>query len=282
MKKNTQLNNVCRRSSVMISASKLTMFCFALFATASFFSCKKDRHQDTPSRVTVATGVRLVHSSFKNSATPVDLFIDDTKVTTNGTVAYLDASTVYPVSAGSHKISAKTSTGTVVADTTINIADATQYSFFIKDRAWVVSSTITTVLKTGFVAVPDNNTTPPDGMAKIRFVNASSAGLNAPAGSLSFSWVTVTGNLITSSIITQSLGLSNTRMYSEYTAVEPGTYTLRVNASTASAVLDAVAQYETTVTVEADKLYTAFGTSTQYTVKTPSKSPLMLVVKANN
>lgn len=253
--------------------------CLALFATFLFSSCKDKNEEVTPDQVSAATGLRLVHSSFQNSATPVDLFIDDKKMTT-ATVAYLNTSTIYQLPSGSHKISAKTSTGTVIADTTVHISDATQYSFFIKDRTWT-KETITTNLKTGFVAVPDNNTaTPAAGMAKIRFVNASSAPLNGPTGSLSFSQVTVNGNLTTSKVITQSLGLSNSRMYSEYLSVVPGTYTFRVNASTTS-VLDPTYQFETTVTLEANKLYTGFGTSTQYTVKTPSKSPVSMTVIPN-
>ncbi|MDQ7948541.1 MAG: DUF4397 domain-containing protein [Pedobacter sp.] len=260
---------------------KLILGSLALFAIVSLSSCKDNDDESKPKNVTAATGMRLVHSSFKNSATPVDIFIDDTKANTSATIAYLGASPIYPLSAGSHKIVAKTNTGTVVADTTMTIADATQYSFFIKDRAWT-TGTVTAALKTGFVAVPDNNTTAPDaGMAKVRFVNASSGPLNGPTGTMNFSKVTIIGNLLTSTVITQSLGVGNSRMYSEYMMLEPGTYTFRVNPASPTAVIDAVNFWEINVTVEADKLYTCFATSTASTVKTPSKSPVWLTMIPN-
>jgi hypothetical protein len=244
-------------------------------------SCKDDKDEVSPSNISLPTGVRLVHSSFKNSATPVDLFIDDTKATTSNTVANQAVSSVYALSAGSHKITAKTGTGTVVADTTLTIADATQYSFYIKDRAWT-TGTVTAALKTGFVAVPDNNTTAPDaGMAKIRFVNSGSGPLNGPTGSFTFSRVAFSGYTTAATVLTQSLGTANGKMYSEYVSLAAGTYTFRLNPASATAVIDPLIFWEVTFTLEAGKLYTGFGTSTQYTVKTPSKSPVWLTIIPN-
>ncbi|GAB3912717.1 DUF4397 domain-containing protein [Mucilaginibacter boryungensis] len=244
-------------------------------------ACKKDKTTNQ-GNVTAATSLRLVHSSYNNNATPADLYVDDVKLTTGGAVAFSNASSYYPLTNGSRKISAKTNTGAVLADTTLNIADGIQYSFFIKDRLWTNATNITTTLKTGLIAVADNNTTAPDaGTAKVRFVNMSSQPLNAPLGLLTFLQVNTVGSTAATTTLTQALGLK--LFSSDYASLPASSVTFRVyGATSAAALLDPVNTVDLTASLEAGKLYTLYAVSTQYTVKTATKSPLALKLVANN
>jgi len=245
-------------------------------------SCKKDK-TSAQANVTAATGLRLVHSSYISNTTPVDLYVDDVKLTSSGAVAFSNASSYYPLTSGSKKISAKTNTGTVLADTTINIMDGTQYSFFIKDRLWTNTvTTVTAPLKTGLIAVADNNTSVPDaGTAKVRFVNMSSQPLNSSLGLLTFLQINPAGGTTATTTLTQTLGLNV--FSSTYASFTAGSVTFRVyGATSAAALLDPVNTADLTATLEAGKLYTLYAVSTQYTVKTPTKSPLALKLVVNN
>jgi hypothetical protein len=247
-------------------------------------SCKDD-DDDAEPLVTAATGIRLIHGAYLTATTPADLYIDDVKVTTSGTIMFPNASAYYPLATGSRKLVAKSATGTILADTTLNVADGTQYSLFIRDRSFVnPTTTLVEVLKRGLVPVPDNNTTvPAAGTAKVRFVNMSSQPINAFLMVQSFLLVNPTGSVSPTTALTQGLGVGNAVLFSDYISFPAGAVTLRVHgAVTATNFYDTTNTTDLTTTLQPGKLYTVYATSTQYTVRTPTKSPLTLNIVANN
>ncbi len=244
-------------------------------------SCKKEKDQPEEDRVQAQTSIRLVHGSYLSNAIPADLYLDDVKLTTSA-VAFSNASVYYPATSGSRKIVAKNAAGTVLADTIINIADGSQYSFFIKDRSWLNEGTVKR-FKTGLIPVVDNNTAPPiAGMAKVRFVNANSQPLNVLLGSLTFLLVNPGVNGETTTTITQSLGYSYNPMESEFSNFNAGETKFRVHGATSSNLFDPIYKTDLTATLEPGKLYTVYATSTEFTVNTTSKSPLKLTIVASN
>ncbi len=247
-------------------------------------SCKKDKGEVVEDKVQAQTSIRLVHGSYLSNATPADLYVDDVKLTT-AAITFTAASAYYPTASGARKIVAKNATGTVLADTTINIAEGNQYSFFIKDRSWIsAGATALKLLKTGLIPVIDNHTAPPvQGMAKVKFVNSNSQALNSFLGSLTFLLVNPGANAGTATTITQSLGIGNDTIVSEYSSFQAGEITFRVHgATTIFAVLDPIYTTDLIATLEAGKLYTIYATSTPFTIKTTTKSPLQLNIIATN
>lgn len=246
-------------------------------------ACKKDKTSASEQTVPAATGLRLVHSSYVSNATPVDLYVDDAKLTASGAISFFNASGYFPLTAGSRKISARTTAGVVVADTIINIVDGKQYSFFIKDRSWVDPvTTVVSTLKTGLAGIVDNSTSAPlDGMAKVRFVNTSSLPLNASLAQLTFVQIKPADSVPATVTITQTL--SGLLVGSEYASFPAGQITIRTYGATSSgAVLDPTYNVEITTTLEAGKLYTLFAVSTPYTIKTLTKAPYAVKLLTNN
>lgn len=239
-------------------------------------SCEKD--EDTPKEelIKAQTSLRFLHSSYKFNTSPVDLYVDDVKLNTSGALQFSNSTTYFPVASGSKKISVKHAGGTIVADTTINIADGKQYSLFIKDRSFVAEGTLEIVpLNTHVVAVVDNSTSAPaEGKAKVRFVNMDSMPLNSINGHMTFLTVNPAGSSAPTTVITQTLGQDLRTFGSEYSSFDAGQITFR-----AQSVSPSIA--DLTTTLEAGKLYTLYVVSTGEIVKTPTKSPILLKIIAN-
>ncbi len=250
---------------------------FIMAIASSITSCEKDKDEPGEDIINAATSMRLVHSSYLSSIlSTVNLYVDDVKLNTDGPIVFPGASGYFPATSGSRKIEVKDLSGASIADTLINIVEGKQYSLFIKDRSWIdETSLIVTPLKSGLIAVTDNNTIAPvAGKAKVRFVNASSQPINSTVGRITFSRLTVLGNTTFVTPITQTLGLDNTTFSSDYSTEDAGLVSFRA-ASANSNVIDL------TTTLEAGKLYTLYVVSTEFTVKTPTKSPISLIMLEN-
>ncbi|WP_316812702.1 DUF4397 domain-containing protein [Pedobacter heparinus] len=270
--KKLSLRMVSAPRVLTIKSTLLLMLAIA----SSVISCKKDKDNPTEEHIKAATSIRLVHSSYLTSAATADLFVDDVKLNAGGPVTFAGASAYFPATAGSRKIVVKDAAGLSLADTVLTISDGQQYSLFLKDRALVDEvSLIVKPLKRGLVPVVDNNTSAPaSGKAKIRFVNMSSQPLNSLAAPITFSRLTKVGNTTVATALTQTLGLDLLTFSSDYTTQDAGEITIRALGASSNTI-------DLTTTLEADKLYTFYVVSTQYTVKTPTKSPISLIVVQN-
>ncbi|ACU02570.1 DUF4397 domain-containing protein [Pedobacter heparinus] len=257
--------------SLSIKSTLLLMLAIA----SSVISCKKEKDAGEE-QIKAATSIRLVHSSFLTSTSTADLFVDDVKLNSGGAITFSGASAYFPATAGSRKIVVKNAAGVSLADTVLTISDGRQYSLFLKDRSWADAVTqIVSPLKSGLIPVIDNNTgIPAKGKAKIRFVNMSSQPLNSLAAQITFSRLDKVGSTTVSTTLTQTLGADALTFSSDYTTEEAGEITIRALGANSNTV-------DLTTTLEADKLYTFYVVSTQYTVKTPTKSPISLIVVQN-
>lgn len=260
------------QSVLSIKSTILLMLAIA----SSVISCKKDKESPGEALIKAETSIRLVHSSFLTSTATADVFVDDVKLNAGGSVSFSGASAYFPTTSGSRKIVVKDAAGVSLADTVLTILDGRQYSLFLKDRSWAdpVTQAISP-LKSGLIPVIENNTSAPvSGKAKIRFVNMSSQPLNSLAAHLTFSRLTKVGNTTTATTLTQLLGADAITFSSEYTTQDAGEITIRAVGANSNTV-------DLTTTLAADKLYTFYVVSTQYTVKTPTKSPISLIVVQN-
>jgi hypothetical protein len=252
-----------------------TLSLAVIAATLLLSSCEKDAPEEE--LIKAQTSLRLVHSSYNSRASAADLYVDDVKLNTSAALQYLNSTSYFPIASGSRKISVKHAGGTMVADTTINIGEGKQYSLFIKDRSYVTEGTLETVpLNTHITAVVDNSTSAPaEGKAKVRFVNMSSMPLNTVNNHMTFLTVNPAGSSAPTTVITQTLGLDLRTFASEYSSYDAGQITFRAQ-SVSPAIVDL------TTTLEAGKLYTLYVVSTEFTVKTPTKSPIALKIIPNN
>lgn len=256
-----------------LSTASLFIIAIAILIT----SCKKDKEEPGEDTIKAATSLRLVHSSYQSSlSSTVDLYVDDVKLNTDGPIAFPAASGYFPAVSGSRKIVVKDASGTSIADTVINIVEGNQYSLFVKDRSYVDETSLVVIpLKNGLIPVTDNNTSAPAaGKAKVRFVNTSSQPINSTAGRITFSRLTVSGNTTFVTPITQTLGLDNTIFSSDYSTEDAGEIRFRAAGANSNVI-------DLTATLEAGKLYTLYVVSTEFIVKTPTKSPISLIMVEN-
>lgn len=266
-----------RIESVQRALSIKSTLLILLVATSAVTSCKKANENPEDEFIKAATSVRLVHSAYLNNTSAVDLYVDNVKINTGGPLAFSGASAYFPATPGSKKIEIKDVAGTLMTDTVLNILEGRQYSLFIKDRSIVDElTTDITPLKTGIISVVDNNTSAPvSGKAKVRFVNMSSQVLNTTAAYVTFSVLNRVGNTTLGTIVTHTLGSDFQTFSSDYSTQDAGPITFRAQGAGNNII-------DLTTTLEADKLYTLYVVSTEYMVKTPTKSPIALKIILNN
>lgn len=275
---NQQLPENCF-NSVLQFFTKGKSLLLILTAMASIVtSCKKDDEAPVEDLIKASTSLRLVHSSYRSSASAVDLFVDDAKLNASTPLQFSNSSNYFPMSSGSRKITVKSVSGTTLADTVINIGDGKQYSLFIKDRSWLTEGAAPTVvpMNTHLIAVVDNSTSAPSsGKAKVRFVNMDSMPLNTTNGWMTYLTINPLGSPTPSTVITQNLGQDLRTFGSEYSSFDAGQITFRAQSISPSIV-------DLTTTLEAGKLYTLYVTSTEHLIRTPTKSPISLRILVNN
>jgi hypothetical protein len=120
-----------RISNYKLNRSRTALTVFLAIFISFITSCTKD-NDNGQAIVPGQTSIRLVHSSAISNTSSIDLYIDDVKATSQP-VAFQNASTYFPTTSGSKKISVKTADGMTIKDTLLTIRDGHQYSVYVTE-----------------------------------------------------------------------------------------------------------------------------------------------------
>ncbi len=132
-----------------------TLLSVLVLLSIGLFGCNKSSNDE----VSGTAYVRAVNSA--EASAPQDFYVDDSKQNTTA-MAYTQASSYTTVNAGTHNVQFRTS-GTA----TINVSGGV----FVNPGTY---STFYYASDNTAVAVQDDNTPPPSGKARVRFINLSS------------------------------------------------------------------------------------------------------------
>ena len=201
-----------------------------LAASFVFWSCSKDESEDVDNN---ETKVMLVHAS--PNAPAVDVSINNNKVASN--LSYPGNTDYIAINPGANNIKvALAGTSLNAIDTNINLTANGAFSIFAIDS----------VSKGKAVIVADNLTAPAAGKAHVRFFHFSP---NAPAIDIA-----VAGGPVLFSNRSFNDQAANTS-FSNFTAVDAGTYNFEVRPAGSSTVMIPVSN----VKLDAGKIYTVFA-----------------------
>lgn len=202
----------------------ITVLIAILSFTVLLTSCKNN---DEPEMNGTAS-VRVIHSSETTGA--VDLYANDSKIN-NSAIAYASSSTYFQTQAGQKTIQVRLSgSAEVVSSQSLNLEPGKQYTIYVTGTG------------NGAVVTTDDNSSPSSTQGKVRFVNLSSLTSNAGLQ------LDNSANLFT--------GITFGTV-SDFAAVSPGEHTFKASSAT-NANLNA----QTTINVQAGKIYTIYLSGT--------------------
>lgn len=207
-----------------------TSFLIILAVTFALWSCSKDEDSDTEND---ETKVMLVHASPNGPA--VDVTINNNKVASS--LSYPNNSEYISINPGANNVKvALAGTSFTAIDTNINLTAKGAYSIFAIDD----------VSKAKAIIVADNLAAPASGKAHVRFFhfipNAPAIDIAVAGGPVLFSNRSFNDQSVTTS-------------FSNFTAVDAGTYNFEVRPAGSSTVMIPVSN----VKLDAGKIYTVFA-----------------------
>ncbi|MGV3504620.1 MAG: DUF4397 domain-containing protein [Adhaeribacter sp.] len=263
--------------------TRLTFLLALILSGAGLLASCDGKDEQAAPQVPGQTSIRLVHSSAISRASPLDLYVEDVKLTPQP-ISFSGVSAYFPISGGSKKILVKTTAGATIRDTTISIREGSQYSVFVKEwlKAGSASPSLPTPVRE-FVIAQDNKTTvPAAGEAKVRFVNSVTTGPDLASGSRQaaiFLRVNPAGPLPPTQVLTFNLS----HIASDFLALPAGPITFRATVPNTLGTVVTVTSPE--MRLEEGRLYTLYlqgspgGTTATGTVV---PSSLELKITPNN